>query len=185
MSHTTSSAILVIDMIIDFVVGKFGTDTARKIVPTLKMLIDTARTKGIPIIYVHDSHKLSDKELQIWGEHALEGTEGSKIIPELAPTGTDIVVPKCTYSAFHDTELDTILRAKNIKCVILTGVSTDICVQHTAADALFHGYDVCIVRDCTAAIDTGAHKHAIDYIAKVYGADVVDASALLSRWERS
>jgi nicotinamidase-related amidase len=66
--------------------------------------------------------------------------------------------------------------------LILTGVSTDICVQHTAADGLFYGYDIIIVSDCTAAIEPEVHEKALKYMEKVYGAKILDSAAVIKTW---
>ncbi len=173
-------ALIIVDMIHDFVDGKFGSEGAQAIVPKIKKLIDWAREKKIPIIYLKDSHTPEDPELRVWGEHAMEGTWGSEIVDELKPEKRDIVIPKKTYSGFFDTHLDSILKELEVKEVILTGVSTNICVQHTAADAFFRGYEVTVVSDATAAIDPSTHNSALDYMKLVYGANIKTADEIIN-----
>ncbi|MEM3402800.1 MAG: isochorismatase family cysteine hydrolase, partial [Candidatus Hadarchaeales archaeon] len=81
----TARAILVVDMIRDFVTGKLGFKGAEEAAKKLKPVLEVAREKGLPIIYICDSHKKSDPEISIWGEHAMKGTRGAEVIDELSP----------------------------------------------------------------------------------------------------
>jgi hypothetical protein len=78
-------------MIHDFVYGKFGSERAQRIVPCVKRLLTEARKNGMPAIFLRDAHRKGDKELEVWGEHAMKGTKGSEIIPEIAPQNGDYV----------------------------------------------------------------------------------------------
>lgn len=128
-------AILVIDMINDFVVGKYGSEQARRIVPILKRFLNWARVKKIPIIYVQDTHSPYDPELKIWGKHAMKETPGCETVRELSRGPKDILVKKNTFSGFYRTKLESLLKKLRVKRLILTGITTDICVKHAAADA--------------------------------------------------
>ncbi len=172
-------ALIVVDMIHDFVDGKFGSDGAKAIVPNIKKLIEWAHEKKIPVIYLKDSHTEEDIELKVWGPHAMEGEEGSEIIPELAPDRGDIVIPKHTYSGFYRTHLESMLKELEVREVILTGVSTNICVQHTAADAFFRGFSVTVVSDGTASIDPQTHEQALQYMKNIYGAHIAKTEELV------
>jgi len=173
------SAVLVIDMIEDFVNGRLGFENAKKIVPNIAGLLETARTKGVPVIYVCDSHLPGDPEISLWGEHAMAGSPGSKVIRELCPRPGDFMVEKSTYSAFYGTNLDCLLKRLNVDRVILTGVTTDICVLHTAADAFFRGYRIVTVSDCTAAFDEGTHRRALETMRRLYGAEIKTSSEVV------
>ena len=79
-----SPAILVVDMLNDFVTGALGCDRGKAIVPATAELLDAAREAGIPVIFCNDAHIPGiDRELKIWGDHAIAGTEGAQVIPEL------------------------------------------------------------------------------------------------------
>ncbi len=176
----TRYAVIVIDMLNDFVRGKLKCERAERIIPNIKRLIDEARRRNLPIIYTKDSHiKNVDKELELWGEHALKGTNGSEIIDELKPTDKDYVIEKRRYSAFFQTDLDLLLRELNVDTLILTGISTDVCVKHTAADAFFRGYKIVVVEDCVEAFTEEGHKSALEYMKRIYGAKIVKLSELL------
>ena len=101
MEKLNHPAILVVDMLNDFVTGSIGCDRAVEILPATARLLDAARAAGVPVIYCNDSHLPGiDRELQIWGDHAIKGTPGAEVVPELAPQPQDYVVPKRRYSGF-------------------------------------------------------------------------------------
>lgn len=164
--------LIVVDMINDFVTGKLGSDRAQKIVHNILALIAKAKEQGIPVIYICDAHTPDDKELGIWGEHAMKGSPGSEIIPELKPAKNDIVIEKKWYSAFVDTQLPDILKRLGIDTIIFTGVSTDICVQNNVASAYFSGYKTIVPKDCTASIDDASYEFSIKYMKDIYGTEI-------------
>jgi len=171
--------LIVVDMINDFVTGKLGSDHARKIVPNISTLIKKAKKQGIPVIYLRDAHTLDDKELGIWGEHAMKGSTGSEIIPELKPEKNDIVIEKKWYSAFVDTQLPNILKRLGIDTIIFTGVSTDICVQNNVAPAYFSGYKTIVPRDCTASIDEASYEFSLKYMKNIFGTEITTSDKVL------
>lgn len=164
---------MVVDMIRDFVTGKLGFSEAEKVVRRLKPVLEVARRSGPPVIYICDSHRSSDPEIAVWGEHAMEGSEGAKVVEELSPKKGDVVIRKRTYSAFYSTGLESLLRRKMIKEVVLAGVVTDICIQHTAADAFFRNFRVTILEDCTATVDKRTHKNSLERMRRIYGAKII------------
>jgi len=171
--------LIVADMINDFVTGKLGSDRARKIVPNIAALLKKARDQGIPVIYLNDAHTSTDKELDIWGEHAMKGTQGSEIIPELKPEKNDIVIEKKWYSGFVDTKLPEILKKMGADTLILTGVSTDICVQNNVASAYYSGYRTIVPRDCTASIDEESYELSLKYMKNIFGTEITTSDKVL------
>ncbi len=172
-------AIIVVDMINDFVTGKLGSPRAQKIVPNIANLLKKARKQGIPIIYLRDAHTAADSEMRIWGQHAMKGTEGSEIVPQLKPEEDDIVIEKNWYSGFIDTELPLILKRLGADTLIIVGVSTDICVQNNVGHAYFSGYKTIVPLDCTASIDEAAQEQAIKYMKNIYGAQITTSDKVL------
>ncbi|MEN3063817.1 MAG: isochorismatase family cysteine hydrolase [Candidatus Methanosuratincola petrocarbonis] len=168
-----ATALLVIDMLNDFVTGKMRCDNAVKIIPNIRALADHFRVKGLPVIYICDTHYPGvDRELELWGDHAIAGTWGAEVIDELKPRDRDFVVRKRRYSGFFQTDLDLLLRELGVDRVALTGIDTNICVRHTAADAFFRGYRVAVVRDVVASWDgVEANEAGIKYISEIYGAE--------------
>ncbi len=171
--------IIVVDMINDFVTGKLGSPRAQKIVPDVAALLRKARKQGIQVIYLRDAHSATDKEMGIWGQHAMKDTPGSEIIPELKPEKNDIVIEKKWYSGFVDTELPAILKKMGADTLIFVGVSTDICVQNNVAHAYFSGYRTVVPEDCTASIDESAHEQAIKYMKNIFGAEITTSDKVL------
>lgn len=179
-----STALLVIDMINDFVEGKFGFRGAREIIPRISGLLSAARGRGFPVVYVCDSHERRDPELRIWGDHAMAGSEGARIVRELAPEAGDTVLTKRTYDAFFETPLDEVLKGKNVRNVVLLGVVTEICIQHTAAGAFFRGYHTIVPEDCVASPESEKHRRALEYMRDIYGSKVVRSEELILEWSR-
>jgi len=176
------AAVIVIDMINDFVTGVFKSDRAARIIPNIKALIDYARTQKAPVIYATDAHLPGmDREFDIWGKHAEAGSLGAEIVNELKPKKGDFRVFKRKYSAFQGTDLDQLLRELKIDTVILTGVVTDICIQHTAADAFFRGYRIIVPEDCVEAVDAPTQKEALKFMKKAYKPTLTTSKELLSK----
>jgi nicotinamidase-related amidase len=172
-------AIIIVDMINDFVTGKIGSLRAQKIVPNIAALLKKARKQGITVIYLRDAHMVNDKELDIWGQHAMKDTQGSEIISELKPEKNDIIIEKKWYSGFVDTELPAILKKMGADTLIFVGVSTDICVQNNVGHAYFSGYRTIVPQDCTASIDEVAHEQALKYMKSIYGAEITTSEKVL------
>ncbi len=166
-------AILVVDMLNEFVTGNLGCERARETVPAVAQLADVARLRGIPVIFCNDSHTVDDRELEVWGDHAMDGTEGAKVIPELQLSEKDYVVPKHHFSGFFDTGLDRLLGMLGIETVIVTGIYADICVLHTTADAYQNGYRVVVASDAVDAMTEQDYRSSLEYMKRTYGAAVL------------
>lgn len=185
-------AVLVIDMLNDFVKGKLKCDRATRIIPNVKQLLENARERQIPIFYCNDEHLPIDTyEMKLWGPHAMKGTEGAKMIDELKPsdgnktedmtkkkikTTEEYVIPKRTYSAFDGTGLDKALRGiydgKGADTLIITGLHTNICDRHTCYDAFVRGFNIIVPEDGVEAFTEEEHKSGLEYMKRVYGAKI-------------
>jgi len=176
------AAVIVIDMINDFVTGVFKNDRAAKIIPNIQALTDYARTQKTPVIYATDAHLPGmDREFDVWGKHAESGSWGAEIVDELKPKKGDFRIFKRKYSAFQGTDLDQLLRELKVDTVILTGVVTDICIQHTAADAFFRGYKIIVPEDCVEAVDARTQNAALKFMKKAYKPTLTASKELLSK----
>lgn len=176
------TAVIVIDMINDFVTGVFKSDRAVKIIPDIKNLLGYARRLRAPVVYVTDSHLPQiDHEFDVWGRHAEAGSWGAEVIDELKPEKGDFQVFKRKYSAFQGTDLDQLLRELKIDTVVLIGVVTDICIQHTAADAFFRGYKIVIPEDCVEAVDAVTQEAALRFMRKAYRSEITTSKELLKK----
>lgn len=172
-------AILVIDMLKEFVYGRLRSPQAIEIIPAIKKIVESARSKGIPVIYLADRHMAFDSELKIWGPHAMTNDPEAEIIDELKPERSDIVLYKRSYSGFRETGLEYILRDLGVDTVVLTGIHTHICVLHTAIDAFYARFKLIVVRDAVAAFSKEDHEYAIKYMRDVLGANIIDSNELL------
>jgi nicotinamidase-related amidase len=167
-------ALVVIDMLNDFVTGKIANPRAEGIIPNIRDLVEKARSdrKDWLVVYANDAHLPEDFELKVWGEHAMAGTPGAEIISELASTKEDFVLPKRTYSSFYETGLDPLLRQFGVDTVVLTGQHTNICLRHTTAEAFFRGYQVIVPKDAVEAISEEDHQAGLSYLETMYKADL-------------
>ena len=178
-------AILVADMLNDFVHGKLKCERAKRIIPNIKLLLDSARKKDIPIFYCNDEHLMIDThEMKIWGPHAMKGSDGAKVIDELKPHDSDYIIPKRAYSAFDGTGLDMALKGvyngKGADTIIITGIHTHICDRHTAYDAFVRGLDIIVPEDGVDAFTENDHLSALNYMKTVYGAKITKVSDIIS-----
>lgn len=167
-------ALLVIDMLKEFVYGRLKSPYASEIVPVIRVLIAKAHEKKIPVIYLVDRHWIFDSEIRIWGPHAMHDSEEATIIDELKPEAEDIVLHKRSYSGFRDTGLASILRDLGVNTVILTGIHTHICVLHTAIDAFYERFNIIVVRDGVSAFSKEDHEYALQYMERVLGAKLLN-----------
>ena len=183
-----NAAVIIIDMLNDFVTGKLAVDRAKHIVPSLKKLIDAARNNGVPVIYSNDAHYSEDWEVtEKWGEHAIKGTKGAKVIPELEPTEKDYIIEKRTYSSFYETGLDKLLSnlhcGKGVKTVILGGMHTHICIRHMAADAFFRNFKIIIAEDGVEAFTQEDHEQGLKYLEQVYNAQILTVDEIIKKFK--
>lgn len=170
------TALLVIDMIREFVTGRLGGAHAQAVVPYIRRLVEAARRGGSPVVYVTDAHLEGlDHEFDVWGSHAVAGSPEAEMVPELEPGEGDHRLLKRRYSAFYATGLDALLRELSVNTVVLTGVLTNICIQHTAADAYFRGYRVVVPTDCVNSLTPGEQETSLAFMKRMYNAMLTDS----------
>ena len=175
-------AVIVVDMVYDFVYGILQTDRAQKIIPPIQSLIKAARESENEVVFVGDAHLPTDPELEVFGEHAMKGTPESETIKELQPQEGDHVLEKRTYSAFFETGLDLLLRRLNVDSIVITGLHTHICCRHTAADAFHKGYGLTIASDCVEALTDEDHNSGLEYIKTIYNAKSLTSGEIIESW---
>jgi nicotinamidase-related amidase len=175
-------AIIVIDMLEDFVHGELKCERAQRIMEPLGRLLDESRSRGIPVIFSNDAHLPEvDREFEIRGEHAVAGTPGAEVVAELEPRDGDYQIPKRRYSGFYGTDLDALLRELGVDTLILAGLHTNICVRHTAADAFYRGYRILVPTDAVEAFAEEDHASGLEYLKQVYGAQLTGVDAVMEQ----
>ena len=164
------TALIVVDMQNDFVDprGSLCVGAARATVPAIARLRDFARAHGAAVVYTQDWHRADDREFALWGVHAVAGTWGAEIVPELAPGPDELVVRKLRYDAFYGTSLDHELRQRRIATVIVTGTVSNICVLHTAGSAALRWLEVILPVDAVSALTEFDQEAAFRQIAFLY-----------------
>jgi nicotinamidase-related amidase len=161
--NAAASALLVVDMQMFFLdpVSPTYTCGGPAALPTIKRLAAAFRAAGRPVIFTQHVHHPNGSDLGImdwwWEGRCLEGSEASEIHPELRPRTGEKVVIKHRYSAFYNTDLETVLRGLKIEDLVVSGIMTNLCCESTARDAYFRDYRVFIPADGTGTITEEMH----------------------------
>ncbi|WP_256760112.1 cysteine hydrolase family protein [Cohnella sp. WQ 127256] len=188
--NSSETALLVIDMQNGFCslqgsLGLNGVDVShmKATIEPVKKLIKSSRKAGIldawtiqehyPDDVTRKNHRIIPHTLRFGsGPAALAHTWDSEVVDELKPLYIHPAeeIRKHRFSAFFDTRLDTLLRMKGIKTLIISGVSTSLCVETTIRDAYQRDYDVIIAEDAIATDSVEAHEWSMRIAAKYFGA---------------
>jgi len=158
-------AIIVVDMLRDnFKESSRNpySETGRVIIPNLQKLIRESRKRGFPIVFACDSFLEGDfifrGRMKV---HSLRGTKGGEVIDDLRPEPTDILLPKRRFSAFFKTDLDQTLRTLGVDTIVVTGVTTEVCVLMTVMDGLSHDFSAIFLEDCCASRSKEFHQRCL------------------------
>ncbi len=174
------TALLVVDMLNDFVDGSLANPAAKAIIEPISALVDNGRSADDwVVVYANDAHLPTDIELRVFPPHAMAGTPGSEVVDSLRPRPDDVVVPKRFYSAFTETELDAALRSRDVGRLVVVGQHTDCCIRHSSYDAFRLGYELTVCPEATTVFEPGSNEpiaqrqdRALAYLTTYYGARI-------------
>ena len=131
------------------------------ILPTIKRLIAAFRERGRPVIYTKHVHHPDNLDSGImgwwWKGMCIEGSPESEVHHDIAPLRGEKVVLKHRYSAFYNTDLETVLRCLKIEDLVISGIMTNMCCESTARDAYYRDYRVFFLADGTGSINEEMH----------------------------
>jgi ureidoacrylate peracid hydrolase len=157
------SALLVIDMQ-DFFLDPYSptfTCGGLAILPVLKRLVKIFREKGRPVVYTKHVHHPDNLDSGImgwwWKGMCIEGSAESEIHRDITPLPSEKVILKHRYSAFYNTDLETVLRCLRIEDLVISGIMTNMCCESTARDAYYRDYRVFFLADGTGSINEEMH----------------------------
>ncbi|WP_017815147.1 cysteine hydrolase family protein [Paenibacillus shenyangensis] len=195
--ENTKTALLIVDLQNDNLVkgGKFEGSGAvehaekQNVVQNIKAIADKAREAGIPVFHNHFVVEAGAKGI---GNRApifkaiaevgsiVRGTWGAAPVKEVEPQEGDFVIEKSRMSAFNGTQLDVLLRGLGIETIIVTGVWTNMAVEHTCRDGADHGYQVVIATDGTSTISEEWQNAALNYAmnniaTKMTSAEIIES----------
>jgi len=205
------AALVVIDMQRDFLIpGGFGESLGndvsllQKVIPPLTAVLSAVREGGMLVIHTREGHErdLSDcppaklmrgqpsQRIGDMGPHGrilIRGEYGHDIVDELAPMSGEVVIDKPGKGAFYATSLQERLEAAGITQLIVTGVTTEVCVHTTVREANDRGYEVLVLSDCVGSYFPEFHRIALEMVAAQGGIFgwVADSASLLAALPRA
>ncbi|MEA2622509.1 MAG: ureidoacrylate peracid hydrolase [Chloroflexota bacterium] len=188
MVEPAKTALLVLDVQNDFCQD----EPRRQMIPRVASVLEAARHAGVTVVYVQNTvlpGGLSDSSadlarrarIGLRTSATLDGTDGHRFVPEVAPLDGDLVVRKHRASAFNGTTLDTILRSAGIETVVLVGTATQGSVINTAYGGIGLNYYVVVVRDAVSSWRDDLHQAAMLLMENAVN-EMTDVATLATAW---
>jgi nicotinamidase-related amidase len=169
-----------------------GVRNKRTILPTIRDLVDAAHKTGVPIVY-NQYHSIPSKWSDPRNEDDPQGGDAShqrgwmrmgatewKIVPDLTPDESDLIIPAHTSSIFLDTPLEHVLRNYDIRTLILTGTASHSGILSTAQQALMLGFAVVLVENAVGEVSPDLHKRAMRLLN--HGCEILPAIEVVERF---
>jgi ureidoacrylate peracid hydrolase len=171
--------LLVIDMQNEFLAedGAVFFHYAQEIVPNVQRLLGAVRKAALPVIFtghVHEDPAVDGGMTAEWwpeikrGESLIKGTKGVEIFRSLKPRKGEKIIWKHRYSAFYNTDLETVLRGMQVSDLVIAGVLTNCCCESTARDAFFRDFRVFFLADATATSEPEFHIASLKNLAYAF-----------------
>lgn len=201
--HPTCTVLVVIDVQNDFChpngeIGTLGGDLSQvdPFAADLQQLLTVARQCGVLTIFTRDVHS-PQTDSSVWIEKHTrdgrspfprEGTWGAELFSAIQPLATETVITKHRYSAFIGTDLDTMLRDRNVTTLVVAGLYTHVCVESTVRHGHMLDYWIVIPKECvmrgSRKEDPRIHEYSLQ-VMDYYFAEVVSMNDVLTVWRSS
>lgn len=196
--HLTRSALIVVDMQNAYAskggyldLAGFDISDAPAVIENVGGAIEMARASSMPVIYFKNgwdgnylsaggpmspnprksnAFKFMRKNPEYFGKLLAKGSWDYELVDAIIPLESEIVIEKPRYSGFVSTDIDSILRSRDISTLFFVGVALNVCVEATIRDAFGREYNAVVLKDCTMAAGPPEVAEASLYnIAKFYG----------------
>ena len=143
-------------------------------------IVKAARAKGMPVIFANDAHIPGiDKEIELWGDHGIVGTDSAQPLAAFDVQESDYIVPKRRYDGFFQTDLEMTLRELGVDTIIAFGCDTNICVMQTLAGAYYRGFKSIVPADACGTFLIGTQEDGLTYFTRCFDSRVVDTETVL------
>jgi ureidoacrylate peracid hydrolase len=200
IADPSHSALIVIDVQHDFcsergaMAERFGFDMKeiREAVPRLNAFVEECRAAGVFVVWVREvfaDSRMHPNQKALWGAGddiwlIREDGDGIDWYEDVVGPGPgEPVITKWQYDAFEDTELDLLLKSRGIETLLMTGFTTNVCVETTARHGYIKGYYIALVEDCAGAPTPEEHRSGVFNIGTYFG-KVTTSDELAGLWQR-
>jgi len=170
------------------IVPYYSVEMIEATIPPMRKTLAAGREVGAKVVFVRSEYS-DDIISPVWKRRILgkelricqPGSWGADWYA-VSPLPQETVVVKHRYSPFVNTALETVLRANEIRTLIIVGNATNVCVESTARDAFMRDYDVVVPSDCVATSERSVHEHSLKNIGRHFGS-VITSDELLRAWK--